>query len=190
MSPSHKRTTTTTILFASLSVPMQHMILPSDYEPRYDAPTSYAIYYSNEIPTGQCYASPDFFLIRTCLVICCQKDFLNLSQNFPEVLVGNTRSSCNISYWTSCEFFFFVLQEFFWLSKFTYHISASVQWYQICWITGLGYCIIYFALIEVLVWRPGFPSCIGTCLFLSSLSLPLECKVSSDSASYIYDMFK
>lgn len=79
----------------------------------------------------------------------------------------------------------------FWLSKFTYHISASLQWYQICWITGLGYCIIYFALIEVLVWRPGFPSCIGTsCLFLSSWSLPLECKVSIDSASYIYDMFR
>ncbi len=80
----------------------------------------------------------------------------------------------NISSWTSCDSFFF--QDFFWLSHFTYHISASLPWYQICWITGLGYCIIYFA-FEVLVWRPGLPSCIGTVYFLShsSWSLPLEC---------------
>ncbi len=72
----------------------------------------------------------------------------------------------NVSSWTSCDYFFF--QDFFWLSHFTYHISASLPWYQICWITGLGYCIIYFAL-EVLVWRPGLPSCIWNSVFSLSL---------------------
>lgn len=71
-------------------------------------------------------------------------------------------------------------------SHFTHHISASLWWYQICWITGLGYCIIYFALIKVLVWS--FPSCIGTpCFFFffcSSWSLPLECNPPW-TASYI-----
>lgn len=61
----------------------------------------------------------------------------------------------------------FSSRNFLAISHFTYHISASLLWYQICWITGLGYCIIYFALIEVLVWRPGLPSCIGTpCIFI------------------------
>lgn len=98
-----------------------------------------------------CHASPDFlFFFYQNLLYAVRKTFGTCLRTFWKFSLEIPRStSCKIS----CDSF---PPGMFWLSKFTYHISASLQWYQICWITGLGYCIIYFALIEVLVetWFP------------------------------------
>lgn len=108
--------------------------------------TLYPINYS----VGQCYAP--FFLWN--LTICCQKKILNL----PVALV---------LFHTEYHVIIF-LQDFI-----VYHFSASLRWYQICWITGLGYCVIYFALIEVLVRRHVLPSCIETPWIFFSFGLSL-----------------
>lgn len=62
MSPNHKRTAAT-ILFASLSMPMQHLIF-FPQRPRNFAQLP-SILYSMKCSTGQCYASSNFFFIRT-----------------------------------------------------------------------------------------------------------------------------